>query len=230
MNPEIRQQIQLPFSKAVEISVKSIRIRFWRSMITAAGIFLGIAFFTSVRTSAIFAQIQDDIIKEKKAAISSGARPSPEDVRLIAGAAANIREQAAAKKRLQWLSIMALLVCTVGIANAMLMSVTERYKEIGTMKCLGALDMFIVKLFFIEACLLGFLASVAGFLAGWLIISLVHLITDGTPAFRITLWSRSLLLLVVSISIGTVLTFLATIFPAIKAAQMPPAAALRVEV
>ena len=36
-----------------------------------------------------------------------------------------------------WLVIMALLVCTVGITNAMLMSVAERFREIGTMKCLG---------------------------------------------------------------------------------------------
>ena len=57
---------------------------------------------------------------------------------------------------------MSLLVCFVGITNSMLMSVTERYKEIGTLKCLGALDNFIVKLFLIESGLLGFFGSLGG--------------------------------------------------------------------
>src|SRR2546423_14125354 len=146
------RQIQLPFRKAVEICIKSIRIRFWRSMITAAGIFLGIAFFTSVRVSATFSDIQSQMIAAKKADIAAGRlTPTQEDTRAIASSAANPAEESAAKKRLEWLSIMALVVCAVGITNAMLMSVTERYKEIGTMKRLGGLDGFIVKLFVIES-------------------------------------------------------------------------------
>lgn len=222
--------MQLPFSKAVEISLKSIRIRFGRSIITAAGIFLGIAFFTSVRMSAMFSDIQHGIIEEKKAAIARGIKPSPDDVRLISSADANKVDEMATKNRLQWLSIMALLVCTVGITNAMLMSVTERYKEIGTMKCLGALDSFIVKLFFIESCLMGFIASLVGFVGGWLIISVMHIFMDGLAAFGGTFWSGTLTLGLISTAIGTALTFIATIPPAVRAAQMPPAAALRVEI
>lgn len=227
----VGRQIQLPFSKALEISIKSIKIRFWRSMITAAGIFLGIAFFTSVRMSATFSQIHKEYIAEQKRLIETG-RLVP-DVKLtqqIAAAEASKEEEEAAANRLQWLSIMALIVCTVGITNAMLMSVTERYKEIGTMKCLGALDSLIVKLFFIESCLLGMIASAIGFVMGWLVISLLHLITDGPMAFNAVYWASSLRLFVLSVVLGTVLTFIATIFPAIRAAQMPPAAALRVEI
>src|SRR2546423_10270644 len=92
------RQIQLPFRKAVEISIKSIRIRFWRSMITAAGIFLGIAFFTSVRVSANFSAIQSDIIAVKKADIDSGRiKPTAEDNQMIAASVANPAEEAAAK-------------------------------------------------------------------------------------------------------------------------------------
>jgi len=227
----ISRQIQLPFSKAVEIALKSIKIRFWRSMITAAGIFLGIAFFTSVQTSSVFSEIQKGIIERKKAEIAAGRlKPTDADLRLINSAAASEAEERAATNRLRWLSIMALIVCTVGITNAMLMSVTERYKEIGTMKCLGALDSLIVKLFFIESCLLGFFASVVGFLIGWVLISFIHVFTDGLQAFGMHFWFSSLRLFCYSVLIGTFLTFLATIFPAIRAAQMPPAAALRVEI
>lgn len=228
---EVKRQIQLPFAKAVEIAFKSIKIRFWRSLITAAGILLGIAFFTSVRMSGEFTRIQRGIILQKKEAIAAGTlKPSAEDIRQVNSLEADEADRRSSEMRLKWLSIMALIVCTVGITNAMLMSVTERYKEIGTMKCLGALDSLIVKLFFIEACFLGLIASVMGFLVGWAVISLVRLVTDGVEVFGGAFWLASLQLLILSVSLGTVLTFVATILPAIKAAEMPPAAALRVEI
>ncbi len=228
---EIRKQIQLPFSKAFQIAMNSIRIRFWRSMITAGGIFLGIAFFTSVRMSAAFSDIQATVIQQKIEAVKAGRLEATQEItRQIQAAATTKEEEVAAKNRLQWLSIMGLLVCTVGITNAMLMSVTERYKEIGTMKCLGALDSLVVKMFFIESCLLGFLASVIGFVIGWLFISLVNLATNGLEVFGAAFWTSSLMLAVTSAGVGTILTLLATIAPAMRAAQMPPAAALRVEI
>jgi len=227
----VRRQVQLPFSKAVEIAFKSIKIRFWRSIITAAGIFLGIAFFTSVRMSGEFTTIQRHVIEQKKAAIAAGTlRPTAEDIRQVNSLEANAAEERSAAMRLRWLSIMALIVCTVGITNAMLMSVTERYKEIGTMKCLGALDSLVVKLFFIEACFLGFVASALGFVLGWAVISVIRVFTDGTEVFGGPYWVATLNLLGVSVAIGTVLTFVATILPAMRAAEMPPAAALRVEI
>lgn len=227
----MRRQVKLPMSKAIEIAFKSIKIRFWRSIITAAGIFLGIAFFTSVRMSGEFSTIQRHVIEAKRDAIKAGTlRPTAADIRQVNSLEADKAETRSAEMRLRWLSIMALIVCTVGITNAMLMSVTERYKEIGTMKCLGALDGLVVKLFFIEAGFLGFLSSVLGFLLGWLVISLIRLVTDGVEVFGAAYWLASVQLLAVSVVVGTVLTFIATILPAIKAAQMPPAAALRVEI
>lgn len=197
---KVQKQISLPLSKAVEISLKSIKIRFSRSLITASGIMLGIAFFSSVYASRLFP---------------------------VKGGTA---EAIAAGHRQDWLAIMALLVCFVGIMNAMLMSVTERFKEIGTMKCLGALDRFVVTLFIIEAGLLGAIASVSGWLVGWIITSVVHLFTDGPSAFHGGFWLGTLGQMVTSVLIGLVITLVAAIPPAYRAAKMPPVAALRTEI
>ena len=196
----VQKQISLPFSKAWQISIKSIKIRLARSLITAAGIFLGIAFFSSVRTAGLW---------------------PPTDTG---------PEATAALHRQQWLAIMALVVCAVGITNSMLMSVTERFKEIGTMKCLGALDSFVVKLFFIEAVLMGVLSSTAGWFLGWFIVVVVHLFGGGLKTFNGDFWTGTIVQMVQSILIGSVITLVAAIPPARSAAKMPPAAALRSEI
>src|SRR5207245_11646074 len=66
----------------------------------------------------------------------------------------------------RWLIGLALLVAFVGILNAMLMSVTERFREIGTMKCLGALDGFIIKLFLLESLFHGVIGTIVGIVLG----------------------------------------------------------------
>src|SRR5512137_289998 len=65
-----------------------------------------------------------------------------------------------------WLLVVSFLVCVVGIANAMLMSVTERFKEIATMKCLGATDGFIMINFILESCMQGTAGGIIGSLLG----------------------------------------------------------------
>lgn len=191
---KVQKQISLPFAKAWEITIKSIKIRLGRSLITASGIALGIAFYSSVRAAALFP--------------SDAVGP----------------EAIAAANRQQWLAVMALLVCFVGIMNSMLMSVTERFKEIGTMKCLGALNRDIITLFFLEAMMMGLTASFLGWLAGWLIVVVIHLFTGG---FQPTFVTGSLMQMAVSTGIGVGITLLAGIPPAINAAKMPPAIALR---
>ncbi len=191
---KVQKQVSLRFSKAWEITIKSIKIRLARSLITAAGIALGIAFYSSVRAAGLF--------------------PSE-------GVGA---EALAAAHRQQWLAVMALMVCFVGIMNSMLMSVTERFKEIGTMKCLGALNRDIIMLFFLEAMLMGLTASFLGWLVGWLIVVVIHLFTGGfQPAFI----GGSLVQMLLSTGIGVAITLLAGIPPAINAARMAPAVALR---
>ena len=54
---KVQKQIQLPFTKAWEITIRSIKIRLGRSLITASGIVLGIAFFSSVNSTTLFAPV-----------------------------------------------------------------------------------------------------------------------------------------------------------------------------
>lgn len=205
-----QRQVQLPLRKAFQIAVKSIMVRFWRSMITAAGVLLGIAFLAST--------------------LAQSTITANTELPYAVNVALEQAQRQEAQARQIWLVTISLIVCTVGIANSMLMSVTERFKEIGTMKCLGALDGFIVKLFLLEAGVLGGLASVIGTLLGYGITVLLNYLREGYK-----LWPKLPLTDVVAhfgfcILVGMVLTIIATIPPAIRASRLPPAAALRVEI
>jgi putative ABC transport system permease protein len=207
-----QRQVQLPLNKAVKIAMQSIRVRFWRSMITAAGVFLGIAFLSSTLAQSTIAAHTPQVIGE--------ALDQAQRTQIIRGQ----------HDRQVWLVVLSLIVCTVGIANSMLMSVTERFKEIGTMKCLGAMDGFIVKLFLLEAGFLGMLASILGWIVGYGATVLIGLFHDGAKLWPKLPGGDVLSSLVWSLLAGGILTVLATIFPAIRASKLPPAAALRVEI
>lgn len=122
--------------------------------------------------------------------------------------------------RLLWLVCTSLVMCLVGVTNSMLMSVTERYREIGTIKCLGASDGFIVKVFFLESAVLGAIGSFAGALLGALPMKLIA----NAP------WATVGLVILIGTGTGIVMTIIAAIAPAVQAARMPAAAALRVDV
>jgi putative ABC transport system permease protein len=203
----IQRQIMLPWRRSVKMSLNSIFVRLGRSIITASGIFLGTAFLVSVFTQTA----------------------------VLAGHAELEKAEAA---RSIWLVTMSLMVATIGIVNSMLMAVTERYKEIGTMKCLGALDRFVVRLFLLESGILGTLGAIVGAIVGFLISALIYLARFGGSAFTklgpaVTLWGHPIPLwgaVIGAIVLGGVLAVLAAMYPAWRAAKMPPAAALRVEI
>ncbi len=136
-----------------------------------------------------------------------------------------------AKFRTIWIALISILVTVIGIANALLMSVTERFKEIGTMKCLGALSSFIRWLFLIESALIGCCGSVLGMLAGGILPLVVFGFSFG---FQIVLGQLHYGLLTVaalgSVVAGTLLAMLAAIYPANFAARMVPATALRTNI
>ena len=200
----IKRQIKLPNREAAKIALRSVRIRLWRSIITMAGIVLTIAFLASVMTSGILAK--------------SVQRP---EAQVVAGAKGNQATQV-------WLICISLLVCVVGITNAMLMSVTERYREIGTMKCLGALDWFVIKLFLIEAGFLGIIGSTIGACIGFL-MSLLAWMAQEDSLLSALPWGNLLLSLLGAITLGAILSVIGAIYPAYRAGKMPPADAMRTE-
>jgi len=128
-----------------------------------------------------------------------------------------------------FLIAISLVVCMVGIANAMLMSITERFREIATMKCLGATDGYILTQFLMEAGIQG----AAGGAAGTVIGALFSLIT-GSWLYGLHLYAYFpfLALLVaglVSILIGLLLSTVASVYPSWLASRMAPMEAMRVE-
>lgn len=134
-----------------------------------------------------------------------------------------------ARMQNRWLLGLALLVAFVGILNAMLMSVTERFREIGTMKCLGALDSFIVKLFVIESLFQGVVGTIIGLIVGVGVSLLINYATYGGEAFANFQTGRMLGAIGTSALIGIVLTVAGAVWPAWQAARMHPIEAMRVE-
>jgi len=128
-----------------------------------------------------------------------------------------------------WLIVVSLLVCIVGIANAMLVSVLERFREIATMKCLGALDGFIAVLFLLEAAFLGAVGGLIGVLIGF-VIGLLRM-TVGYGGWVYSSFPVGDLLIAAGISVltGLALATLAAIYPAWMASRMPPMEAMRIE-
>lgn len=220
---EVQRQISLPWAEAARISYRNVTMRLGRALITGAGVVLGIAFLVSVWT----AKVAQDGMAQSEAQRARAI--TQEETELAPGAEeAKLEEQARAARQ-TWLVVMSLLVSAVGITNSMLMSVTERFREIGTMKCLGALDEFIVRLFLIESAVLGLLGSIAGALVGHGVMLLVYLTKQSDVAAWMD-WGQMLEYIGVAVIIGTFLSLLAAVPPAVRAARMRPAAALQTEI
>jgi putative ABC transport system permease protein len=108
------------------------------------------------------------------------------------------------------------------IMNIMLMSVTERTREIGIRKALGAASRDIRRQFFAEALTLSVLGGMAGLVVGFALTGLVEAISP-LPA-RVTAWSIGLALLV-----GIVVGIAFGVYPAHRASRLDPIEALRQE-
>jgi len=115
-----------------------------------------------------------------------------------------------------------IVVGGIVIMNIMLMSVTERTREIGIRKSLGASRRAIRRQFLAEAVTLSLVGGVAGLLAGSALAALVQMASP-LPA-RVTLWSVG-----VALGLGATVGIVFGVYPALRAARLDPIEALRYE-
>ena len=116
---------------------------------------------------------------------------------------------------------IALLVGAIVIMNIMLVSVTERTKEIGIRKSLGARQIDILKQFLVEAITLSAIGGAVGVLIAWIIGRVL------TAVFFPTY--LSVIAVVFAVGVSAIVGVMAGVFPAWKAARLDPIEALRAE-
>ena len=118
---EIPEQTQVSWAVTFSVSWAGIKRRFFRYKVTMTGVVMAIAFLT-------YMQVTNDIVKRLVAVNDKVLNV------LLQKAGLDIYAASTSDRMMTLLIILSLLACLVGIVNSMLMSVTERIKEIGTLK------------------------------------------------------------------------------------------------
>ena len=119
---------------------------------------------------------------------------------------------------------VSLLVGGIGVMNIMLVSVTERTREIGTLKALGATPTFIMIQFMIEALVLSLFGGILGLLLGYGVAAVLSMMLPGMPGAMVPTWAIAL-----ALGFTTAIGVIFGLAPAMKAAKLNPIDALRYE-
>ncbi len=127
---------------------------------------------------------------------------------------------------------ISLLVASFGIANTMIMSILERTREIGIMKAIGAEDREIKLIFFVEAAAIGVFGGVIGTLVAWGIDAVANrlayrFVLKPQGAGFVDFFSLPPYLSFGAIAFALVVSILAALYPAARAARIDPVRALR---
>lgn len=121
-------------------------------------------------------------------------------------------------------SVIAVIVGGLSVINTMVMTVSERVREIGIKKAVGAPTGAILREFVIEATMLGAIGGIIGLSAGALLVVVLNAQTAGSGT---TVFLLTPMLLLRSFLFATILGALAGIYPALRAARLDPVTALR---
>lgn len=217
--PLINRQVVLPYRKSIQIAFNNLKVRFFRSLITTLSLVLAVAFLSFVNVTTDVANgLLHSGHPQARVMLNQAGFDIAEDME---------RTDSSPKQR--WLVILSLLVCTVGIVNAQLMAVTERFREIGTMKCLGALDRFILRLFLLEAAMQGLSGAGIGALVGASAALGMGALRFGSSAVASVSPAALLTSIAGAVGIGCLLSLIGVFYPAMVAARMQPVEAMRAE-
>jgi len=217
MSRSVERQVVLPFGQVLRISFNSMIVRLSRSLITTATLALAIAFVAYLWSGY-------EILNAAWPHVGSTVQEN-----ILSGGYELIDGQFGSSPKDRWLAILSLIVCVVGIVNAQLMAFTERFREIGTFKCLGALNSFVVRIFVFEGIYQGILGGFAGSILGILVSTFSLTLKLGWSALLFWPPLQMLLTLAWGLLLAALLSLLGVMYPALVAARMEPAVALRAE-
>jgi len=128
-------------------------------------------------------------------------------------------------------AMIGITVASLGIINTMVMSILERYREIGIMKAIGASDKDVKKIFFFESGMIGFLGGIFGLALGWFVSTVINQIANhflakqGVP--YVNYFSFPLWLCLGAVAFSILVSLAAGLYPAVRAARVDPVVALR---
>jgi putative ABC transport system permease protein len=122
---------------------------------------------------------------------------------------------------------ISLMVAATSIFNVMMMSVTERVREIGILRSIGTQKGEVLRMFIYEAVILGLVGAVIGAIMSLLLGWLVVLAMVGTTEYFFTY--QSLIYVPVSMAIGIAICIVSGVYPAWRAANLDPIEALRAD-